>query len=116
MFYLNTNNSEGLTLIEVLISIVILVIGIFAVMSMLSSAVKGNAEVRKMTRALNVAEAKMDEFLYNGNCSGQNKKQGMFEWSRVFFTMNGVSHCKVVVTWSSYGEEKNVALETLRNE
>ena len=108
--------SSGFTLVEVLVSMVILVVGIFAVMSMLSSAVKGNAGARKMTRALNIAESKMDEFLYNGNCSGQNNTQGVFEWSRIPSTMNGVSHCKVVVTWSSYGEEKNVALETLRNE
>ncbi len=115
----NKDSASGFTLVEVLVSIVILVVGIFAVMSMLSSAVKGNAEARKMTRALNIAESKMDEFLYNGNCSGQNQFEGIFEWSRTSnssLSPNGTRHCKIAVTWSSYGEEKNVSLETLRNE
>ena len=118
MLYLNIEESKGLTLIEVLISIVILVVGIFAVMSMLSSAVKGNAAARKMTRALNIAESKMDEFLYGGlNCTGSDNQSG-FTWSLDDTSVTppeGTSYCRVTVIWTSSGKQKEVFLETLRN-
>ena len=117
MFYRGQfQKSEGLTLIEILISIVILVVGIFAVMSMLSSAVKGNAKARKMTRALNIAESKMDEFLHNGNCSGQNQTEGVFEWSRIPNPSISPRYCRVTVTWIIYGQNKQISLETLKME
>ncbi|WP_027371584.1 type IV pilus modification PilV family protein [Desulfovermiculus halophilus] len=119
MPYYAKNNSDGLTLIEVLVSMVILVVGILSVMTMLSTAAKGNAQARKMSRALNVAETKLDEFLYGDEaCSGSGNLNG-YEWnynSTASNPVNGTTYCKVTVSWSSYGDEKNISLDTLRAE
>jgi Tfp pilus assembly protein PilV len=113
------NKSSGLTLIEVLISMVILVVGILSVMMMLSTAAKGNAEARKMTRALNVAEAKMDEFLYAGlECTGSGSQNG-YSWSlddTEATPPDDTTYCRVTVTWTSSGDQKSVMLETLRSD
>jgi Tfp pilus assembly protein PilV len=108
---------NGLTLIEVLISMVILVIGILSVMTMLSTAAKGNADARKMIRALHIAETKMDEFLYgNGECSQTGSTNG-FDWEMHNSTnvVNGTLYCNATVSWTSSGNQKSVMLETLRS-
>jgi type IV pilus assembly protein PilV len=117
MSYIKMNKSSGLTLIEVLISMVILVIGILSVMTMLSTAAKGNAEARKMTRALHIAEDKMDEFLYgNGECNQTGSTNGFaWEMHNSPNVVNGTLYCKATVSWTSSGQQKSVMLETLRS-
>jgi len=118
MAFKNISKSSGLSLIEVLISMVILVVGILSVMTMLSTAAKGNAEARKMTRALHIAEDKMDEFLYGAlNCTGSENQSG-FTWrlnSTVVTPPDGTTYCRVTVTWTSSGKQREVFLETLRS-
>lgn len=112
------HNSSGLTLIEVLISMVLLMIGIFAVMSMLSTAAKGNAEARKMVRALNIAEERMEVFLQNGTCSCGTQPDWIEDCSPDMSSVtppDGTSYCKVIVSWKSYGKDRSVSLETLRS-
>jgi len=118
MSYSKMNNSSGLTLIEVLISMVILVVGILSVMTMLSTAAKGNAEARKMTRALHIAEENMEQFLLTGNCSCTDAPGWIDACNNTSMASppNGTSHCKVTVQWTSYGEQKTVNLETLRTQ
>jgi prepilin-type N-terminal cleavage/methylation domain-containing protein len=48
-----TNNSQGFTLLEVLIVIAVLAIGILAVMTMQISATNSNANARRMTEGAN---------------------------------------------------------------
>ena len=119
MSYFKKKSAAGLTLIEVLISMVILAVGILSVMAMLTTAAKGNAEARKMTRALHIAENKMDEFLYGGkNCSDIDGSKDGYEWTSSSSSSppNGTSHCEVTVSWTSSGKQRQVALETLRSE
>jgi Tfp pilus assembly protein PilV len=111
-------NSSGLTLIEVLISMAVLMIGIFAVMSMLSTAAKGNAEARKMVRALNIAEERMEFFLNNGICSCGSEPDWIEDCipdTTSITPPDGTSYCKIRVSWKSFGQEKEVFLETLRS-
>ena len=119
MSYYKDNNSNGLTLIEVLISMVILVVGILSVMMMLSTAAKGNAEARKMTRALNIAEDRMDKFLYGGlNCTGNsslNEYSVILDHS-ISYKVNGTNYCKVTVNWTSSGKQREISLQTLKKE
>ncbi|MFO7877787.1 MAG: prepilin-type N-terminal cleavage/methylation domain-containing protein [Desulfovermiculus sp.] len=113
------NNSNGFTLIEVLISMVILVIGILSVMTMLSTAAKGNAEARKMVRALNVAEERMEVFLNNGACSCGTEPDWIEDCTPDTTSItppDGTSYCKVTVSWKSFGKQKEVFLETLRSD
>ncbi len=57
------NNKNGFTLIEVMISIVILAIGIFAVGKMQMTAVKGNSAASGFTEATSFAQNKMEELI-----------------------------------------------------
>ena|SRR6056297_3579097 len=112
-------NTYGFTLIEVLVSIIILCIGIFAIMSMLSNSAKGNSEARKLTRAVNLASSKLDIFLYNGTC--KNATQGIYTLKAQSDSVfpNGtnsttIRSCKVTVSWESYGKNREIELTTLK--
>lgn len=110
-------NTYGFTLIEVLVSIIILCIGIFAIMSMLSNSAKGNSEARKLTRAVNLASSKLDIFLYNGTC--KNATQGIYTITankELTNIPNGTTGCNMTVSWKSYGRNKTINMSTLRQE
>ena len=109
----NTDQDSGFTLVEVLVSLVILVVGIFSVMTMLSSAVKGNAQARKMVRAIHIAETEIEEFLDGDACSCPST-QGIYTCISNSTSMS-VPHCKITVQWNSFGKNKEVFLETLRS-
>jgi hypothetical protein len=81
---------------------------------MLSTAAKGNAEARKMVRALNIAEERMEFFLNNGKCSCGTEPDCTTDTTSIT-APNGTSYCKVTVIWKSFGKEKEVFLETLRS-
>ena len=57
------NNKNGFTLIEVMISIVILAIGVLAVAKMQISAMKGNSAASGFTEATSFAQNKMEELV-----------------------------------------------------
>lgn len=56
-------NSEGFTLIEVLISVAIFSIGVLAVAAMQLSSVRGNAVARGVTEKVSLASDRMEELL-----------------------------------------------------
>lgn len=56
------NNNRGFTLIESMFSIAILAIGMFAVMGLLMSVIKGNTLSKRVTTATTIAEDKMEDF------------------------------------------------------
>ena len=60
---LEYNNKNGFTLIEVMISIVILAIGVLAVAKMQISAMKGNSAASGFTEATSFAQNKMEELV-----------------------------------------------------
>jgi type IV pilus assembly protein PilV len=55
-------SNGGFTLIETMFSIAILAIGMFAVMSLLMSVIKGNILGKTVTTATTIAEDKMEDF------------------------------------------------------
>jgi len=56
------HDSKGLSLIEIMFSIAIIAIGIFAVMSLIIIVVKGNKHSNKVTTATTMAQDKIEEF------------------------------------------------------
>ncbi len=71
MCKLNKNN--GFTMIEVMLSIVIVMIGIFAVMSLVMITVKGNLQSKGVTIATTMAQGKLEEINNtNHNAAGYN--------------------------------------------
>ena len=113
MHMTNWHKSSGFTLVEILVALVILGIGIFSVMAMLSSSVKGNAQARKMVRAINIAEREIEEFLADGTCSCDST-QGAYVCESNSTSMS-VPHCRITIKWQSYGQDKEVSLQTLRS-
>lgn len=115
----NSILGKGFTLIEVLVSIVILCIGIFAIISMLSSSVKGNSEARKLTRAVNLASSKLDLFLYNGSCSCNNYSGNNFNCTPELDTTtsapNGTKKCTITISWQNFGKKNSIDISTLKN-
>ena len=53
---------NGFTLIEIILSIAIIAIGMFAVMSLIIIVIKGNSLSERMTTATTLAQDKMEEF------------------------------------------------------
>ena len=56
------HNNKGFTLIEIMISIAIIAIGIFAVMSLVITVMKGNTLSKRVTTATTIAQGKMEDF------------------------------------------------------
>ncbi len=56
------HNNKGFTLIEIMISIAIIAIGIFAVMSLIITVMKGNTLSKRVTTATTIAQGKMEDF------------------------------------------------------
>jgi type II secretion system protein I len=55
-------NNKGFTLIEIMISIAIIAMGIFAVMSLIITVMKGNTLSKRVTIATTIAQEKMEDF------------------------------------------------------
>ena len=60
-------NSHGFTLIEVLMSILILAVGVAAAAGMQSSAIRGNTSAKETEIAIQLAEEMIDRIRVNGN-------------------------------------------------
>ncbi len=56
------HKNSGFTLIEIMISIAIIAIGIFAVMSLIIIVMKGNTLSKRVTTATTIAQEKMEDF------------------------------------------------------
>jgi len=59
-------NDKGFMLVEIILSIAIIAIGMFAVMSLAVSVIKGNAQSKRLTTATTLAQDKMENILKMG--------------------------------------------------
>lgn len=57
-----SHKEEGFSLIEIMISIAIIAIGLFAVMSVLIVVIKGNTHSSKSTTAMTLAQDRLEDF------------------------------------------------------
>jgi len=66
---------NGFTVLEVLLAIVIIVIGLFAVLSMVTTVIKGNAHSKRVTTATTMAQDKIEYFKKAGytNVTGTSR-------------------------------------------
>ncbi len=56
------HNNSGFTLIEIIIAIAIIAIGIFGVMSLIITVMKGNTLSKRVTTATTIAQEKLENF------------------------------------------------------
>lgn len=70
------HNTDGFTLIEVLIAMVILSIGILTLYTMQIGAIKGNSKARTLTEIANIAQNQMEQILTDDFADVQNTTVG----------------------------------------
>lgn len=63
--FMNNFNQKGFTLVEVLVAVAIVSVGLLAVASMQSTAIKGNTSARDATIAVQLAEEMIDRIRAN---------------------------------------------------
>lgn len=76
------SNSKGFTLIEVVVAITVIAIGMFAIMSLLLTVIKGNSHSERVTTATNIAQDKMEDLKRVGysNVSNDSGNDQDYYW------------------------------------
>lgn len=98
---------KGFTLLEIMISMVILAIGLLALSSMQGTFATGNAQSRQLTHAINLASSKIEELKqkdYNavGNDSSTIRRKGReYVIDCNVDPKNNSKQVQVVVTWNN---------------
>ena len=135
-------NERGFTLIEALISMVILSVGLFSLYSMQISSVRGNAKAGAITRVGNVSRAKIEKLLglqFDESVfdAGDHLETGVFpiktiSWSVVDwdndavdndndgkideFDERGVKSIQLTVQYTEMGKMKSSSIQFLKTE
>ena len=123
-------NRQGFTLVEFLIATVILSVGLLALINLQWTAIRGNSDSKEMTRAIFLAEKKMEELKntsYNSlslgtaqdalnPMNGLGQSGGIFTRSWTVQNYSGSSFMKQVtvdVTWTLKGQSHTVSDSTV---
>jgi prepilin-type N-terminal cleavage/methylation domain-containing protein len=123
-------NNQGFTLVEFLIATVILTFGLLALINLQLTSIQGNSDSKEMTRAIFLAEKKMEQLKNTpyGSLSigttqdasnpmnGLGQSGGIFNRSWVIQNYSGSSFMKQVtvnVTWTLKGQSHNATYQTV---
>ena len=112
--------SQGFTLAEVLIALLILTTALFAIMSTTSMLVKEDALNKMRTTATTLAKDKMESLKTDGSIADGSDSVTMdsIVYTRAWDIIEnspttGMKTITVTVTWSFMGKSKSVSLSTL---
>ena len=115
--------SDGFTLIEIMITLVILSIGLLSLAGLQVSAIKGNANSKRMTTAVSIAEKKIEQIKNIPYTDIQSESAQQFTVERVNFTQqvtvtanNPVQNIKkidITVSWKGGPKSYTVPLSTI---
>src|SRR5262244_1298111 len=113
---------EGFTLIEVMITMVVLSIGLVALAGIQISAIKGNAFSRRMTTAVSVAEQTIEQIKNTPYDNVQSQSTTQVTAANMNFnsqvnvtntTPTNGKRVEVTVSWSDSGKSHDVRLSTI---
>ena len=120
--YLMERN-EGFTLIEVLITLVILSVGLLALAGLQISAIKGNANSKRMTMAVSISEKKIEQIKHTSYTSIQSESAQQFFDGGISFTrqvimadnnpFQNTKKIDITVTWKDGSKSHTVPLSTI---
>jgi prepilin-type N-terminal cleavage/methylation domain-containing protein len=129
-------NAKGFTLLEFMVSLLILVIGILSLGSLQVTAIQGNRGSKNLSTANILAERKMEEFrntpfaglvltsnhadpnnpLNSDGLGGNGNSGRMFNRAWTIETYSGSANMKriaVTVTWPEGGKTRSTSLDTV---
>jgi prepilin-type N-terminal cleavage/methylation domain-containing protein len=123
-------NKKGFTLVEFLIAAAILSFGLLALINLQLMAIRGNHDSKEMTRAIFLAEKKMEELKNtpysslgigtqqdtNNPMNGQEQSGGIFNRSWIIQNYEGSNFMKQVtvnISWTLKGQSHTVTNSTV---
>ncbi len=129
-------NKQGFTLVEIVIAIVILSVGLLALINLQWMAIRGNSDSKEMTRAIFLAETRMEQLKNtpfaslvigttpdpNNPINGQGQSGGIFSRSWTVqpytppYSYSGSGFMKQVtvnVSWTLKGQTHNATYQTV---
>jgi type IV pilus assembly protein PilV len=114
---------EGFTLIEIMITLVILSIGLFALAGLQVSAIKGNAFSKRMTAAVSIANQKLEQIKDTAYANILSESSTQITQSNLQFTrqvtvtnnspLANTKTVNVTVTWSDGSNSHSVPITTI---
>lgn len=110
---------KGFTLLEVLITVVILVLGVTALYGALSNGMLASADIQNVDLAMNLAQAKMENLrntAFAGIASSGPTADANFSNFSTTVTVTGTDpkQIDVSVAWNVQGGSTSVSLTTLK--
>lgn len=109
--------NRGFTIVEVIVSIFLLLVGLLAVVMMQSSAIYGNRVSNELTEATYLAQQKLEEIKAStniaGELSGGDQQAGYARQWTVSNTTGNARFVSVTVTWTILGTTRSVTLQTI---
>lgn len=123
-------NKQGFTLVEFLVAAIIFSVGLLALINLQWMAIRGNSDSKEMTRAIFLAEKKMEELKNtpfsslligttpdpNNPMNGLGQSGGIFNRSWVIQSYSGSNFMKQItvnVSWTLKGQGHNAIYQTV---
>jgi prepilin-type N-terminal cleavage/methylation domain-containing protein len=123
-------NNQGFSLIELLIAIALLSIGLLALFTLQSTAIRGNLDSKELTTAVFLSEKKMEELKNtpfdsltlgsandaNNPINGSGQGGGIFNRSWTIQSYSGSSRMKritVSIAWTLMGNSHSTSMDTV---
>lgn len=112
------NRSSGFTLLEIIVTLVLLAVGVTALAQAFSTGIFASSDIENVDLALNIAQAKMEEIrntTFASISSSGPTADPNFSSYNVTVTVTGTDpkQADVSVAWNTKGGETSVGLTTL---
>jgi type IV pilus assembly protein PilV len=117
------NSEEAFTLIEIMIALVVLSVGLVALAGLQISAIKGNAFSKRMTTAVTIANARLEEIKNTAYANIQSESSTQVSASNMNFTRQvtvnndspvlNTKMVNVTVTWKDGSKSHTVPISTI---
>jgi type IV pilus assembly protein PilV len=117
------STEDGFTLIELMITLVILSIGLVALAGLQVSAIKGNTFSKRMTAAVSIANQKLEQIKDTAYANILSESSTQITQSNMTFTrqvtvtnnspMANTKTVNVTVTWSDGSDSHSVPITTV---
>ena len=114
---------EGFTLIEIMITLVIISIGLMALSGLQVNAIRGNVFSKRLTTAVSIGEEKLEQIKNTSYANIQSESSTQINKSNMNFTRQvtvinntnpaNTKSVKVTVTWTQGSKSYAVPISTL---